>query len=61
MTMFLKNRVIDNLREEKKKLKDKLEAVKTAVNQIETLDLAYRQNELVKLPRIILKILEDEG
>jgi len=59
--MYSQKTVIKNLREERKKLKDKLEAVKTAVNQIETLDLAYRQNELVKLPRIILKILEDEG
>ncbi len=33
MTMFSKNRVIDNLREEKKKLKDKLEAVKNALTE----------------------------
>jgi hypothetical protein len=33
MTMFSKNRVIDNLREEKKKLKDKLEAVTNALNE----------------------------
>ena len=31
--MFSKNRVIDNLREEKKKLKDKLEAVKNALTE----------------------------
>jgi hypothetical protein len=33
MTMFSKNRVIDNLREEKRKLKDKLEAVKNALTE----------------------------
>jgi len=33
MTMFSTNRVIDNLREEKKKLKDKLEAVKNALTE----------------------------
>ncbi len=31
--MFSKNRVIKNLREEKKKLKDKLEAVKNALTE----------------------------
>lgn len=31
--MFSKNRVIENLREEKKKLKDKLETVKNALTE----------------------------
>ncbi len=60
MTMMSAKQVIAGLRSKNKKLKDQIEAAIKACHQIATIDVAHRDNELIKLPNRILSILGDK-